>query len=37
LAENVKGDFDFIVSRAVKHADFVSWIKTKIKKQQNTS
>lgn len=34
-AENVKGDFDFIVSRAVTNmADFVSWIKTKIKKQQ---
>jgi 16S rRNA (guanine527-N7)-methyltransferase len=36
-AENVKGDFDFIVSRAVTNMpDFVSWIKTKIKKQQNT-
>ncbi|MBC5840016.1 16S rRNA (guanine(527)-N(7))-methyltransferase RsmG [Flavobacterium sp. F-380] len=34
-AENVKGDFDFIVSRAVTNMpDFVSWIKTKIKKQQ---
>ena len=34
-AENVKGDFDFIVSRAVtKMPDFVSWIKDKIKKQQ---
>jgi 16S rRNA (guanine527-N7)-methyltransferase len=33
-AENVKGDFDFIVSRAVTNMpDFVSWIKTKIKKQ----
>ena len=32
-AENVKGDFDFIVSRAVTNMpDFVSWIKTKIKK-----
>lgn len=35
-AENVKGDFDFIVSRAVTNMpDFVSWIKDKIKKQQN--
>ena len=34
-AENVKGDFDFIVSRAVTNMpDFVSWIKEKIKKQQ---
>lgn len=34
-AENVKGDFDFIVSRAVTNMpDFVSWIKSKIKKQQ---
>lgn len=33
-AELVKGDFDFIVSRAVTNMpDFVSWIKTKIKKQ----
>jgi 16S rRNA (guanine527-N7)-methyltransferase len=33
--ENVKGDFDFIVSRAVTNMpDFVSWIKDKIKKQQ---
>ncbi|MFV8344794.1 16S rRNA (guanine(527)-N(7))-methyltransferase RsmG [Flavobacterium sp. ZB4P13] len=33
-AENVKGDFDFIVSRAVTNmSDFVSWIKDKIKKQ----
>lgn len=32
-AENVKGDFDFIVSRAVTNmSDFVSWIKDKIKK-----
>ena len=32
-AENVKGDFDFIVSRAVTNMpDFVSWIKNKIKK-----
>lgn len=32
-AENVKGDFDFIVSRAVTNmSDFVSWIKGKIKK-----
>ena len=35
-AENVKGDFDFIVSRAVTNMpDFVSWIKDKVKKQQN--
>ena len=34
-AENVKGDFDFIVSRAVTNMpDFVSWVKNKIKKQQ---
>ena len=34
-AENVKGDFDFIVSRAVTNMpDFVSWIKDKINKQQ---
>ncbi|MBF0694313.1 MAG: 16S rRNA (guanine(527)-N(7))-methyltransferase RsmG [Flavobacterium sp.] len=34
-AENVKGDFDFIVSRAVTNMpDFVSWVKGKIKKQQ---
>ena len=33
-AELVKGDFDFIVSRAVTNMpDFVSWIKTKIKKK----
>ncbi|MGG7033765.1 MAG: 16S rRNA (guanine(527)-N(7))-methyltransferase RsmG [Flavobacterium sp.] len=33
-AENVKSDFDFIVSRAVTNMpDFVSWVKTKIKKQ----
>ncbi|AIN73311.1 16S rRNA (guanine(527)-N(7))-methyltransferase RsmG [Flavobacterium psychrophilum] len=32
-AENVKGDFDFIVSRAVTNMpDFVCWIKDKIKK-----
>ncbi|MFT7334953.1 MAG: 16S rRNA (guanine527-N7)-methyltransferase [Porticoccaceae bacterium] len=32
-AENVKGDFDFIVSRAVTNMpDFVSWVKNKIKK-----
>lgn len=32
-AENVKGDFDFIVSRAVTNMpDFVGWIKDKIKK-----
>jgi 16S rRNA (guanine527-N7)-methyltransferase len=35
-AENVKGDFDFIVSRAVTNMpDFVSWVKDKIKKQNN--
>ena len=34
-AENVKADFDFIVSRAVTNMpDFVTWIKDKIKKQQ---
>jgi 16S rRNA (guanine527-N7)-methyltransferase len=34
-AENVKGDFDFIVSRAVTNMpDFVSWVKDKVKKQQ---
>lgn len=34
-AENVKGDFDFIVSRAVTNMpDFVVWVKGKIKKQQ---
>lgn len=34
-AENVKEDFDFIVSRAVTNMpDFVSWIKDKIKKKQ---
>lgn len=33
-AESVKVDFDFIVSRAVTNMpDFVSWVKTKIKKQ----
>ena len=33
-AENVKGDFDFIVSRAVTNMpDFVSCVKDKIKKQ----
>jgi 16S rRNA (guanine527-N7)-methyltransferase len=33
-AENVKGDYDFIVSRAVTNMpDFVLWIKDKIKKQ----
>lgn len=33
-AEMVKGDYDFIVSRAVTNMpDFVSWIKDKIKKQ----
>ena len=34
LAENAKGDYDFIISRAVTNMpDFVSWIKDKIKKQ----
>jgi 16S rRNA (guanine527-N7)-methyltransferase len=33
-AELVKGDFDFIVSRAVTNMpDFVSWIKDKVKKK----
>lgn len=33
-AENVKGDFDFIVSRAVTNMpDFHVWVKDKIKKQ----
>ena len=33
-AENVKGDFDFIVSRAVTNmTDFVSWTANKIKKK----
>ena len=35
-AENVKGEFDFIVSRAVTNMpDFVSWIKNKIKKNSD--
>jgi len=35
-AENMKGEFDFIVSRAVTNMpDFVSWIKDKIKKKHN--
>ena len=34
-AENVKGRYDFIVSRAVTNMpDFVSWVKTKIAKTQ---
>lgn len=34
-AENVKGEFDFIVSRAVTNMpDFVKWVKDKIKKKQ---
>ncbi|HEU4496585.1 MAG TPA: 16S rRNA (guanine(527)-N(7))-methyltransferase RsmG [Flavobacterium sp.] len=34
-AENVKGDYDFIISRAVTNMpDFVQWVKSKIKKQQ---
>ena len=36
-AENAKGDYDFIVSRAVTNMpDFVSWIKDKIKKQNKS-
>jgi 16S rRNA (guanine527-N7)-methyltransferase len=32
-AENVKGDYDFIISRAVTNMpDFVTWVKDKIKK-----
>lgn len=35
-AENVKGEFDFIVSRAVTNMpDFVAWVKDKIKKKDN--
>jgi len=35
-AENVKEDFDFIVSRAVTNMpDFFSWVKDKIKKKNN--
>jgi len=35
-AENVKGNFDFIVSRAVTNMDdFVKWVKTKVVKKQN--
>lgn len=35
-AENVKGEFDFIVSRAVTNMpDFVSWVRTKIKKHND--
>ncbi len=34
-AENVKGEFDFIVSRAVtKMDDFAKWVKTKVVKKQ---
>jgi 16S rRNA (guanine527-N7)-methyltransferase len=34
-AENVKGEFDFIVSRAVTNMpDFVKWVRGKIKKEQ---
>jgi 16S rRNA (guanine527-N7)-methyltransferase len=33
-AENAKGDYDFIVSRAVTNMpDFYAWVKDKIKKQ----
>ena len=35
-AEKVKGQFDFIVSRAVTNmSDFVKWTKGKIKKKSN--
>ncbi len=35
-AENVKEDFDFVVSRAVTNMpDFVTWVKDKVKKTQN--
>jgi 16S rRNA (guanine527-N7)-methyltransferase len=35
-AENVKGQFDFIVSRAVTNMpDFVKWVRKKVAKQQN--
>jgi len=35
-AENVKGEFDFIVSRAVTNMpDFVKWVKDKVTKKQN--
>lgn len=35
-AENVKADFDFIVSRAVTNMpDFVKWVKDKVRKKQN--
>ena len=35
-AENVKGEFDFIVSRAVTNMpNFVSWVRTKIKKHND--
>jgi len=35
-AENVKGEFDFIVSRAVTNMDdFVKWTRNKIAKKQN--
>lgn len=35
-AEKVKGEFDFIVSRAVTSMpDFVKWIRNKVKKQSN--
>lgn len=37
-AENVKGEFDFIVSRAVTNMpDFVKWVRGKVKKEQNHS
>jgi 16S rRNA (guanine527-N7)-methyltransferase len=35
-AESVKGNFDFIVSRAVTHMDqFVDWVKNKVSKKSN--
>ena len=34
-AANVKGEFDFVVSRAVTNMpDFVKWVKDKVKKKQ---
>ncbi|UUC47420.1 16S rRNA (guanine(527)-N(7))-methyltransferase RsmG [Flavobacterium cerinum] len=35
-AENVKAEFDFVVSRAVTNMpDFVQWVKDKVRKKQN--
>ncbi|HEX9980041.1 MAG TPA: 16S rRNA (guanine(527)-N(7))-methyltransferase RsmG [Flavobacterium sp.] len=34
-AENIKGNFDFIISRAVTNMpDFVAWVKQKVRKEQ---